>query len=208
MNKFETCLLMAILKKKFFNRPTLTVAEELLGCFLCRRIGKKIVRLEITEVEAYDGPEDRASHGVRCRSGEWEARQTPRNTPMFGEGGVWYVYFTYGMHWMLNITTGPVGYPAAILIRGACEGLTSTDGGLTSTTRMTGPARLTKFLNVDKRFNNKKAGIKTGLWIACPPGRRKGEKPLKNVIQRTPRVGVAYAGPVWGSKPYRFTTSC
>ena len=64
----------------------------------------------ITEVEAYDGPRDKASHASRGL--------TPRNAPMFGEAGRFYIYFTYGMHWMLNIVTGKRGYPAAVLIRG------------------------------------------------------------------------------------------
>ncbi len=162
------------LSLRFFKRSTLTVAEELLGCILCRRIGRKIFRLRITEVEAYDGPQDKASHAHRSK--------TARNIVMFGEGGKWYVYFTYGMHWMLNIVTGPESYPAAVLIRGV-QGIS-------------GPARLTKFLRVDKRFNNKRADPKTGLWI------EKGQKIPDNHIQRTPRIGVAYAGS-WANKPYR-----
>src|SRR3989344_4993889 len=111
-----------ILKQNFFNRPTIAVARELLGCFLCRRINGKVIRLKITEVEAYDGPRDKASHASRGK--------TKRNTPMFGKAGQFYVYFTYGIHWMLNIVTGPKDYPAAILIRGV-EGIS-------------GPARITK----------------------------------------------------------------
>lgn len=164
-----------VLRGAFFNRPTLRVARELLGCFLCRRIGRKTFRLHITEVEAYDGPTDKASHASRG--------QTKRNAPMFGASGRWYVYFTYGMHWMLNIVTGPKGYPAAVLIRG--------------TGVVIGPARLTKFLRIDKRFNNKKANPKTGLWI------EKGRRITPRRIQRVPRVGVAYAG-AWAKKPYRF----
>jgi DNA-3-methyladenine glycosylase len=160
----------------FFNRPPLTVAEELLGCFLCRRIGRKVVRLEITEVEAYDGPYDKASHAHRGK--------TARNAPMFGEAGRWYIYFTYGMHWMLNIVTGPRGYPAAVLIRGTKE--------------VSGPGRLTKFLKIDRRFNTKKAHPKTGLWM------EQERRVSKKLVLRTPRVGVAYAGPFWSQKPHRF----
>ncbi len=166
-----------ILKREFFNRPTLKVAEELLGFFLCRRIGRKTIRLKITEVEAYDGPRDRASHASRG--------QTARNAPMFGPAGRFYVYFTYGMHWMLNVVTGPEHYPAAILIRG--------------TDKVSGPARLTKFLRIDKSFNEKTATRKTGLWFE-----NRSEKINPKAIQRTPRVGIAYAGPVWSKKPYRF----
>ena len=168
-----------VLPHSFFNRLTLTVARELLGCFLCRRIGKKVIRLEITEVEAYDGPNDKASHASRGL--------TKRNAPMWGEAGRWYVYFTYGMHWMLNIVTGSKSYPAAVLIRGTKE--------------ISGPARLTKFLRIDTRFNSKKASRKTGLWI------ERGTPAAQKRVQRPPRIGVEYAGPVWSRKPFRFVLS-
>ncbi len=177
-----------VLKQDFFNRPTLAVAEDLLGCLLCRRQGRKLIRLEITEVEAYDGPHDEASHANRG--------QTARNAPMFGEAGLWYVYFTYGMHWMLNIVTGPVGYPAAVLIRAGTLHPTSAVAAEVGC-KLDGPARLTRFLKIDKRFNNKKANVKTGLWIE--PGRSADEREF----QRAPRIGVAYAGE-WAKKPYRF----
>lgn len=177
-----------VLKQRFFNQPALIVARELLGCFLCRRIGRRTIRLEITEVEGYDGPKDKASHASRG--------MTARNAPMFGAAGKWYVYFTYGMHWMLNIVTGPAGYPAAVLIRGGVTSPTSTaavEVGLT----LNGPARLTRFLKIDERFNNKTAGRKTGLWI------EHGHPVPEKRIKKTPRIGVAYAG-AWTKKPYRF----
>ena len=160
------------------------MAPKLLGTFLCRKLGKKIMKLPITEVEAYDGPNDTASHAMLHRTGEYRAGKTPRNAPMFGEGGHWYTYFVYGNHWMLNIVTGPRDYPAAILIRGAGE--------------IKGPGRLTKFLKVGKRFNGKPANQKTALWI------EKGVPVSKSKIKRTPRIGVDYAGHVWSKKLYRF----
>lgn len=166
-----------ILGKPFFNRPTLAVAEEMLGKFLVRRIGSKEIALPITEVEAYDGFSDKASHASRG--------MTQRNAPMFGSAGVWYVYFTYGVHWMLNIVTGPKDYPAAVLIRGAGE--------------INGPAKLTKKLLITKQFNNKPANRATGLWIED-----RGVMIAKRDIARLPRVGVAYAGSVWSKKKYRF----
>lgn len=186
-----------IVSPAFFNKPTLKAAEGLLGCLLCRRVGRRVVRLLITEVEAYDGPEDRASHARRGK--------TPRNAPMFGEAGHFYLYFTYGMHWMLNIVTSPTGYPAAVLIRG---GILVKDSPLhrkgesfavrsRGAKEVNGPARLTKFLRIDKRFNNKKVSRKTGLWI------EKGRPISPSQILRTPRIGVGYAGE-WAKKPYRF----
>lgn len=169
-----------ILDERFFNRPTLTVARELLGCFLCRRIGERVIRRKISEVEAYDGPMDKASHAHRG--------ETLRNRVMFGNAGVWYVYFTYGMHWMLNIVTGPKGYPAAALIRGV-EGIE-------------GPARVTKFFKIDRKCNATRAARQNGLWIES-----RDSAPLKGTIKRTPRVGVAYAGPLWSGKRYRFVLS-
>lgn len=166
-----------VLESEFFNRSTLTVARELLGKFLVRRIGKKIIARMITEVEAYDGFNDKASHAHRGK--------TARNAVMFGPARHWYVYFTYGMHWMLNSVTGPKDYPAAILIRGV-EGIN-------------GPARLTKFFNIDKRFNGKPVLPETGLWVED----RGIHLPPKDV-KKTSRIGVTYAGRVWTKKPYRF----
>lgn len=165
-----------ILGKKFFAGRTLKIARGLVGANLCRRIGKKIIKLPITEVEAYDGPHDRASHASRGR--------TPRNSPMFEGGGIWYVYFVYGNHWMLNIVTGKKDYPAAILIRGAGN--------------IIGPGRLTKFLKIGRGFNGKPANKKTSLWIES----RLSNQRLK--IKRTPRIGVDYAGAIWSKKLYRF----
>ena len=168
-----------ILTKIFFERPALAVALELLGKFLCRKTSLRRRTSKcfmITETETYDGFKDKASHAHHGK--------TTRNAPMFGEAGHWYVYFTYGMHWMLNIVTGPENYPAAILIRGV-EGAD-------------GPARLTKKLKIGKQFNNKPASSRTGLWIEDH-----GVKIKKSQIKRAPRVGVDYAGD-WANKKYRF----
>lgn len=162
--------------KRFFNRSTLAVSRELLGKYLVRRIGRREVARKITEVEAYVGFRDRASHASRGR--------TKRNAPMFGPAGHWYIYFTYGMHWMLNIVTERHGYPAAILIRGVQS--------------ISGPARVTKFFRIDGRFNAKPALGKTGLWIED-----RGVKINRRAIHRSPRIGVDYAGP-WKTKPWRW----
>lgn len=159
----------------FFRRPTLKVAEELVGKYLVRCLGGKTTALRITEVEAYDGFRDRASHVHRG--------VTPRNEVMFGSAGYFYVYFVYGAHWMLNVVCGPVGYPAAVLLRGAGE--------------ISGPGRLTKTLGIDGSFNKREAKRKSSLWFED-----RGESMVK--IVRVPRVGVDYAGPAWSKKPYRF----
>ncbi|MEK7503063.1 MAG: DNA-3-methyladenine glycosylase [Patescibacteria group bacterium] len=174
---------MSILTKKFFERPTLKVAQELLGKFLFRRIGGKKFFFAITEVEAYDGFLDKASHAHKGK--------TARNTPMFGEAGIWYVYLVYGMHNMLNIVTGPKNYPAAVLIR-VIKPLSN------SVAKLNGPAKLTKFLGIDKKFNKKPATRAAGLWIED-----KGVKIKKSQIKASPRIGVNYAGE-WKDKNYRF----
>src|SRR3989344_2460757 len=175
---------MALVHPSFFNRKTLKVAEELLGKYLARKIGRKIIREKITETEAYIGPHDLACHSSRGR--------TTRNGPMFCEAGTIYVYFTYGMHWMLNIVTEEKDFPPAVLIRG--------------TENVSGPARLTKHLKIDKKLNGKKLGRKTGLWIESDLSARKGgsANPSGGKILRTPRIGVSYAGQGWAEKPYRF----
>lgn len=198
-----------ILTKKFFERPALKVARELLGKFLCRRTALRRPTSKcymITETEAYVGPEDKASHTHRGK--------TLRNAPMFGEAGRWYVYFTYGMHWMLNIVTGRDGYPAAVLIRGLLSdekakqpfcfsrrlkvARSASNPQKGSRLSLSGPAKLTKFLKIDKRFNTKPAAPKTGLWIEdC------GVKIKPSQIKRASRIGIAYAKE-WTKKPYRF----
>lgn len=167
-----------ILNQEFFqSKNTVKIARSLLGKFLMRRMKGKTKAYMITEVEAYDGFKDRASHAHRGK--------TERNKIMFGEAGHWYVYFTYGIHHMLNIVTGPKEYPAAILIRGI-KGIN-------------GPARITKLLKIDKKLNGKSATRLNGLWLED-----RGLK-IKNLqIKKGPRIGVDYAGPVWSKKAYRF----
>lgn len=171
-----------VLGRGFFERRPQVVARELLGKFLVRRSNEQPRRLHIeraymiTEVEAYDGPDDLACH---ARSG-----RTARNAPMWGKAGHAYVYFTYGMHWMLNLVTREEGYPAAVLIRGA---------GV-----YVGPARLTKGLKIDKALNGKKLSKVNGLWIED-----RGVRIRRSDVKTTPRIGVAYAGE-WAKKPWRF----
>ena len=168
-----------VLDARFFARPALVVAKELLGKVLVRRIGRRETGVLITETEAYVGPHDLACHGSKGR--------TPRTEVMFGPAGYWYVYFIYGIHWMLNVVTDEVDYPSAVLFRGA---------GLWN-----GPARLTKALEIDKRLNARPAEPSSRLWIEDH-----GQRVPRARIARTPRIGVDYAGP-WAAKPYRFVLS-
>lgn len=179
-----------ILDNKFFNPPTLKVAKELLGKFLVRRTGNKKISGMITEVEAYVGPKDKASHASRGK--------TERNKVMFGKAGYWYIYFTYGMHWMLNIVTEKEEYPAAILIRSVRITKPSSSISKYGLVEIRGPGRLTKFFKIDKSFNNKPVNRKTGLWLE---DRRVKISPRQ--VRRGKRIGVDYAGK-WRKKLWRF----
>ncbi len=98
-----------ILPRKFYTRPVITVAKELLGKVLVKNEGKIILAGRIVEVEAYDGNIDEASHSFKGK--------TKRNEVMFNEGGFLYVYFTYGTHFCCNVVAGKKNHGAAVLIR-------------------------------------------------------------------------------------------
>lgn len=139
-----------ILPRDFYARNTVKVAKDLLGKRLVRIRNKNRMEGRIVEVEAYRGSDDPASHAFRG--------STPRNAPMFGEPGHAYIYFTYGNHYCLNITTQEVGTPGAVLIRAIqpLEGMHEMrrlrpnvlDSNLTN-----GPGKLTKALGIDKSLN-------------------------------------------------------
>lgn len=179
-----------ILGQSFFqNKNTVKIAKNLLGKFLVRRYRGKTTAYLITEVEAYDGFQDKASHAYRGK--------TERNKVMFGQAGHWYVYFTYGMHWMLNIVTGPKDYPAAILIRSIK--IAHPERSRRAALSLNGPAKLTKALHIDKKLNGKSASRSSGLWIE-----NKGFKIKASQTKSVPRIGVNYAGPIWSKKNWRF----
>ena len=158
-------------------RGTVRLARALLGKFLVRTVDGVAVARMITEVEAYDGERDRACHA--------RAGRTQRTEVMYREGGCWYVYLCYGMHEMLNLVTGPADWPAAVLIRGIAGA--------------SGPGRVTRALAIDRRLNGIPAVPAAGLHVedrgVCVP---------ESWVLAGPRVGVAYAGPVWAAKPWRF----
>jgi DNA-3-methyladenine glycosylase len=166
-----------VLGSRFFDRSAEEVAHDLIGCHLHCRSGDQSDSRIITETEAYTGPDDLASHAA--------GGQTERNAPMFGPPGTFYVYFVYGMHWMLNVVTGSVGYPAAVLIR-SVEGIK-------------GPGRLTRQIMINGNLNGRVASKEAGLWFSKRSG------PMKQKVSRSSRVGVFYAGPIWSVKPYRFS---
>jgi len=183
---------------EFFARDALVVARDLLGRLLVRELDGVRLAGRIVEVEAYVGRDDAASHAHRG--------ETPRNAVMFGPPGFTYVYFIYGVHWMLNIVAKPpdTDSPAAVLIRAleSVEGLemiakrrTGRDEGEWTS----GPARLTMALGIDGSLN--------GLDLTAPgsPLYLEAGSPIPDSqVQTGPRIGVAYASEPWRSMPWRF----
>jgi DNA-3-methyladenine glycosylase len=186
------------LPHSFFARDTLTVARDLLGRLLVRELAGERLAGRIVEVEAYMGSDDAASHAHRG----W----TSRNAVMFGPPGITYVYFIYGVHWMLNIVAKPpdADTPAAVLIRALApeeglETIAQRRAGRREHEWTSGPARLTMALGIDEGLNH--------LDLTAP------ESPLyletgcpvpDSQVQIGPRIGVSYAAEPWRSKPWRF----
>lgn len=146
----ESLVKSSILSRAFYERGTVTVAKELLGKFVVRVVGRNRLVGRIVEVEAYRGFDDPASHAFHGI--------TPRTTPMFGEPGHAYVYFTYGNHYCFNVTTERTGVAGAVLIRALepVEGLKVMKRFRphVSTLDVTnGPGKLTKALCIDKTLN-------------------------------------------------------
>lgn len=183
---------MKALPRSFYNRPTLTVARELIGTRLIRILdGVKLVGL-ITETEAYISQKDLACHA--------KAGMTPRAQVMFGEPGHAYVYFTYGNHWMLNVVTEREGFPAAVLIR-AIQPIEGVDSMLERRNgRDTfGPGKLCQAMGITKSENGVDlTGTSGGLWI------EPGVKVPNSLVTKGPRVGLNNTPEPWLSKPWRF----
>jgi len=165
----------ARLSSEFFRRDVLEVAPDLVGKMLVRRFDDgRVERYRIIETEAYRGMEDRACHASKGR--------TPRTEVMFQEGGKVYVYFIYGMYWLLNLVTGTEGEASAVLIRGI-EGFP-------------GPGRVGRALGLDRSFYGEDLSISSRIWV------EDGEPVPK--IKTATRIGIAYAGDEWVDKLWRF----
>jgi DNA-3-methyladenine glycosylase len=184
------------LPRSFYVRAVHDVARDLLGMIVVRTLpgapGRRI-RLagRIVEVEAYDGPRDLACHASKGR--------TERTEVMFGEAGHAYVYLVYGMHHCLNVVTGPIDYPAAVLIRALepLEGIGRMDRGRVRPIRLAaGPGRLTRALRIDLSLNRADLCAAGALFI------EPGESVRAADVVRGPRIGVPYAGR-WAARPWR-----
>lgn len=168
---------MLVSKEYFRNTDTVFLARDLVGKTLVRKLPDgQYLKNMIVETEAYHGEDDKACH---ARFG-----RTARNQVMYQEGGIWYVYLCYGIHWLLNIVTGEKDFPSAILIRGV--------------TNISGPGRVTKELQINKTLNGLTADYESGLWFE-----NNDFIPDKKSIIAIPRVGVDYAGEC-ALKPWRF----
>ncbi len=173
----------------FLNRPAEEVALRLLGCILERELPGQLLRGKIVETEAY-AQTDAASHSYRGH--------TPRTDIMFGPSGHLYVYFTYGMHYCMNVVCEPKGQGAAVLIR-AIEPLAgeaymqANRGGKTGIELTNGPAKVCQALVVDKSQNGHNLQNAPFRLIAKPP------QPNAAIVHTT-RVGISRAKDV----PWRF----
>ena len=163
------------LGREFFLRDTLEVAPELVGKTLVSSLpGAQERRLVITETEVYRGVEDSACHAHRGR--------TKRTEMLYRPGGAVYVYLCYGIHWLLNVITGPEDFPQGVLIR-ACEGFE-------------GPGKLTKYLGI--------TGAQNGIDICSSPLLRIEDEGRMVNITTDKRVGIAYAEEADRERLWRF----
>lgn len=178
--------------RSFFDRPVLQVAPDLLGRVLVHDSPEGLVAVRLTEVEAYDGPNDPGSHAYRGLS--------KRNVTMFGPPGHIYVYFTYGMHYCMNLVCGPPNVACAVLLRGAAV----VDGiELARKRRHTakndrelarGPARLVEALGIGRADDGADVCGDGPLLLLH------GDPPAADRIRTGPRVGLREAADF----PWRF----
>jgi DNA-3-methyladenine glycosylase len=190
------------LERDFYTRDVLTVARELLGKVIVRRVGGEYFAAMITETEAYAGVGDRACHA-------YGGRLTGRTRVMYRAGGAAYVYFIYGMYHMLNIVAEGEGNPCAVLIRAAVpiagrEAIAKLRFGrgwdeLSAAARRTllsGPGKLCKGLGITMADNGAEL-TGDGFYLAAP------EDPPAFAIEAGKRINIAYAGEA-ADYPYRF----
>lgn len=165
---------MKRLEYGFYNRPCLDVARDLIGKILVYKNSEETVRMRISETEAYCGEADTACHAHKGR--------TNRTEVLYRDAGTIYVYLCYGIHWLLNIVTGDIDDPQAVLIRCCVEA--------------PGPGRLTKAMGITGGLNRKSVVSGTELWVE-DDGKR-------FAVQTCRRVGIGYASQEDQQKLWRF----
>lgn len=167
--------MMERLEADFFHRDCLEVAPDLVGKLLIRQLPDgTILQERIAETEVYRGEEDEACHAHKGR--------TKRTELLYRESGLIYVYLCYGMHWLMNVITGEPEQPQGVLFRAGVV--------------HDGPAKLTRYLQVDKQWNGDSFLTCSNLWVA--------DDGFRSKIQTAERVGIGYAGEVWQKKQWRF----
>jgi DNA-3-methyladenine glycosylase len=167
--------------KAFLEQDPVIVAEQLIGCHLIRRTEKGLIRIQITETEAYRSRDDPASHAYKG--------MTPRNQLMFGAVGQLYVYFIYGMHFCMNIVSHEPNEVGAVLLRAGVplegiELIRANRPNVADRQLMNGPGKLARALEIDSSFNSynllNKLDLRLTLELNQPTG----------MIQQTSRIGI------------------
>ena len=152
------------LPRSFYRQDTITIARALLGCVLWRRLGGELLAARLVEVEAYLGANDSASHARR-------GLRSARNESMYLAGGHAYVYFTYGMHWCVNVVTQEADIAEAVLLRAAepVRGIETMRERRPKAKRdrdlMNGPGKLCSAMSIDKSLDGEPLDGRN-LWIA------------------------------------------
>jgi len=178
------------LSRKFYTRPTLTVAKDLLGKYLIVSNGSNKFVGKIVEVEAYMGEKDKASHA-------YGGKKTPKRKLMYSEGGFVYIYLCYGMYWQLNFVTEQKDVPQCVLVRALEPVLPESD--LKEIKNLAnGPGKLCRWMNLDKSFNEEDLAKSDKIWLED-----RGEEIKKSQIVACERIGIDYAKE-WAKKPLRF----
>jgi DNA-3-methyladenine glycosylase len=195
---------MTVIPRDFFARFSVTVAPELLGCVLEHETADGLVAVELTEVEAYAGERDPASHAYRGK--------TARNAVMFGPPGHAYVYFTYGMYFCVNLVCARNGSASAVLLRAgrviAGEDLararrTKRDKGKAPVSfrdLARGPGRLCVALDIDRSLDGTDVCVPDSPLRVRWPEARATDRSAEIKVASGPRVGVSSAAEI----PWRF----
>jgi DNA-3-methyladenine glycosylase len=189
-----------VLAREFYQRSTEAVARDLLGKLLVRVGVEGVAAVRLTEVEAYLGVDDAACH-------TFGGRRTARTETMWGEAGHAYVYLVYGMHHCLNVVTVGPGHPEAVLIRGGVpvvglELIRRRRGPRVARLSLTdGPGKLCQALALTREHDGVDLCGSSSILKICDDGVRVGDEN----VERTPRVGVDYAGEA-ASWPLRLVT--
>lgn len=210
---------MGCMHQSWYAQTADNLAEQLIGCVLVRTTSDGLrMAGRVVETEAYLGPDDQASH---ARNGH----RSPRNESMYSKPGTAYVYFTYGMHYCMNVSCAATGIPQAVLIRALepLEGIDAMREYRGAATRLatrplmesdlcSGPAKLCKALKIDRALDGHDLTLGETLWIEMPaqpaerhpptetgPWLREGER-----IIRTPRIGLGAGAGGWADRPLRW----